>query len=195
MCNKLIKLLIFHTIIIAFAIPGIPAEKKRYYIDDFRPIYKEKTDSQIFPDELKILWQGGYGKEEAKEIQKNCSYEKITMKRTACYGTCPVYTATLSVNGKAKYEGIKHVERIGKYSGELFLIEYGKLCYLIDEYLKNRKYLYFRAPWTCSSACIITLELKDSTTLEIYDYGQYGLIELWAIQHTIDALIEKVEWK
>lgn len=44
---------------------------------------------------------------------KTCT---ITLERTACYGTCPIYTFTLNNDGTATYTGKKFVERIGDYS-------------------------------------------------------------------------------
>lgn len=43
--------------------------------------------------------------------------EKIyfALKRTACFGTCPVFEFTLNEKGEATYEGSAHVDRIGLY--------------------------------------------------------------------------------
>jgi hypothetical protein len=44
---------------------------------------------------------------------------KIVMKKTECYGTCPVYQITISGTGKALYEGKRHVKKIGKFEKQL----------------------------------------------------------------------------
>jgi hypothetical protein len=44
---------------------------------------------------------------------------KIEMKKTECYGTCPVYQITISGTGKALYEGRKHVKKTGKFEKQL----------------------------------------------------------------------------
>lgn len=41
------------------------------------------------------------------------------MKKTPCYGQCPVYTIKISKNGKGVFEGTKNVEKIGTYSFRL----------------------------------------------------------------------------
>ncbi|MEZ4799900.1 MAG: DUF6438 domain-containing protein [Flavobacteriales bacterium] len=37
------------------------------------------------------------------------------MKRTACFGTCPIYNVTIMDNGEVYYEGKNFVEKIGNY--------------------------------------------------------------------------------
>lgn len=37
----------------------------------------------------------------------------ITLERTACYGTCPVYSVTLRADGLVKWHGVDHVEHTG----------------------------------------------------------------------------------
>ena len=38
----------------------------------------------------------------------------ITLERTACQGTCPVYTVTLRADGLVKWHGVDHVEHTGE---------------------------------------------------------------------------------
>ncbi|MDX1943131.1 MAG: DUF6438 domain-containing protein [Saprospiraceae bacterium] len=39
----------------------------------------------------------------------------IALKRTSCYGKCPVFEANVFSDGKAIYKGMNHVEMIGIY--------------------------------------------------------------------------------
>jgi Domain of unknown function (DUF6438) len=39
---------------------------------------------------------------------------KITLERTACFGTCPIYTVTLYEDGRVVYEGEKYVDVAGE---------------------------------------------------------------------------------
>ncbi len=43
----------------------------------------------------------------------------VFMKRTGCYGTCPVYQFQLQANGLATYQGKANVELEGKYTTQL----------------------------------------------------------------------------
>lgn len=143
------------------------------------------------PEKYKPLWNPGYS--DKKLIFSICNYKKITLERFGCYGTCPVYKIKLNIDGTVKYTGIKYVDKIGKYSGELFLLRYGKLCYMIDEYLEKYNEINYEAPWTDDETCIISLLMKNGTIIKITDYGRQGPIELWAIQKTIDGLVSNLE--
>lgn len=43
----------------------------------------------------------------------------IELKRTACYGSCPVYTLKIDKNGKGLFEGVENVDKIGRFSFSL----------------------------------------------------------------------------
>lgn len=65
----------------------------------------------------------------ASEKRNKIRYEGsiITLEKTECYGTCPVYTITIFGTGKVMYEGKKHVKKEGKYEKELKDNEVSKL--------------------------------------------------------------------
>ena len=56
---------------------------------------------------------------EAKKSEQIKATDSISLERTACYGTCPVYTLTIYADGKVAYKGENHIEQIGLYSGQL----------------------------------------------------------------------------
>lgn len=43
----------------------------------------------------------------------------IAIKRNACFGACPQYTATVFKNGYTLYEGERNVKKIGKWKSQL----------------------------------------------------------------------------
>ena len=43
----------------------------------------------------------------------------LEMKKTPCYGFCPVYTIKIDTNGKGWYEGIENTEYIGVFRFKL----------------------------------------------------------------------------
>lgn len=47
------------------------------------------------------------------------AFGKATIRKTACYGNCPVFELTFDGAGKAYYKGKKHVKRIGKWEAPL----------------------------------------------------------------------------
>ena len=49
----------------------------------------------------------------SKHTTKNQKELIISLEKTACFGTCPVYKIKIYNSGKATYEGLKHVEKTG----------------------------------------------------------------------------------
>lgn len=43
----------------------------------------------------------------------------ITLKRTACYGTCPVYELTIDAEGNVFFNGLKHTTTLGNATGKI----------------------------------------------------------------------------
>ena len=56
---------------------------------------------------LSLTLAGGRAQSHADDVQ-------ITLERTACFGTCPAYTVTLSGDGTVRYEGRQFVRETGK---------------------------------------------------------------------------------
>lgn len=55
------------------------------------------------------------------EVQhRNISqFDELTLERTRCYGTCPIYKVRVSGEGQVKYEGIGYVKIIGSATAQL----------------------------------------------------------------------------
>lgn len=45
--------------------------------------------------------------------------DRITLKRTGCFGTCPIYEVMIFGNGIVSYEGKAYTTKEGKYAGQL----------------------------------------------------------------------------
>ena len=71
-------------------------------------------------------------------ISLSCSQnrEVICLRRTACYGQCPIYCVTIFENGDVDYEGKEHVKVQGKLH---FIIPKDSVDYL----LKNIQAIQF----------------------------------------------------
>ena len=50
---------------------------------------------------------------EEKERNKNLL---ISLEKTPCFGTCPIYKINISENGNGTYKGIRFVDSIGEYN-------------------------------------------------------------------------------
>ena len=43
----------------------------------------------------------------------------ITLERTACFGSCPVYTISVTPSGQVTFEGRAHVRQLGTATGQI----------------------------------------------------------------------------
>ncbi|MGD8781393.1 MAG: DUF6438 domain-containing protein [Ignavibacteria bacterium] len=54
-----------------------------------------------------------------KEITSSNNSAIITLERTACFGTCPIYSLSIYENGKTKYFGLEYVEQTGLHQSNI----------------------------------------------------------------------------
>ena len=58
----------------------------------------------------------------------------IVMSKGACFGTCPVYTISISDTGEMLFEGKRNTKKLGKYSKKLDLVSLKNLLGKFEEY-------------------------------------------------------------
>ena len=63
----------------------------------------------------------------------------IRLDRGACYGSCPIYTLTISGNGGVVFEGEKFVKAIGRQMGHLPEKSIRKLLAAFEDTLSGKK--------------------------------------------------------
>jgi hypothetical protein len=101
-------------------------------------------------------------------------FEYITLERTACYGTCPVYKVVINKNGDVDYEGIAFVAIEGKRKWTLKPKKIEQLVKLIKEFdFKNFQYNPKGPCCTDLPFCITTVKFLDGTVKEIDHYLGY----------------------
>ena len=86
------------------------------------------------PPHYRFLSEPGIGMESVDSLWSQIPYDSIYLRREPCFGTCPMYDATLYRGGRARYRGIRFVDRVGDYRGEVTLQDYGRLAYLLDRF-------------------------------------------------------------
>ncbi len=111
----------------------------------------------------------------------------VELKRTPCYGYCPVYTVKIDKNGKGLFEGVENVEKIGGYSFKLKqdeLADMEKDFLQIDFYqLKN----IYDGQVSDLPTTYITYH-KEGRRKKIMDY--YGAPEeLRSLENSIETLV------
>ncbi len=111
----------------------------------------------------------------------------IELKRTPCYGSCPVYTLKIDKNGKGLFDGVENVEKIGRFGFSLSQDELEELenAFLqVDFYQLKNIYdgLVSDLPTT-----YITYN-KDGNRKKIMDY-YHAPATLRALENRIETLV------
>lgn len=116
----------------------------------------------------------------------------ITLKRTACFGTCPVYKLTVSGDGKVVYEGTSFVNVTGIQNSQISQEQIKELIdafYAINYFALEDKYdaSITDMPTTITS---ITIDGKTKKVVNYYDAPK-KLVEL---ENKIDEITNSKQW-
>lgn len=120
----------------------------------------------------------------------------ITLERTACFGTCPVYSLTIRGDGTVVYEGKDFVKVKGKAETtisqeqvEQLVSEFEKVDYfsLNDSYTERT---ITDAPTVTTS---ITIDGKTKT-IEHYRGDENAPEALTQLENKIDEIVDSEQW-
>jgi uncharacterized protein DUF6438 len=126
----------------------------------------------------------------------------ITLERTACFGSCPVYTISVSRSGQVQYEGRAHVRRVGAATGT---VPRERVDALLSE-LERGGYFTFAERYTSpepacgryatdSPTAITSVTLAGRTKRIIHDYGCGGAPgALVVLERRIDEVLNSGQW-
>ena len=120
-------------------------------------------------------------------------YQSISLERTACFGTCPVYTVTLHQDGRAEYQARAHLPELGNFEGKFSSDEFRRLSYFIENCGFERLSGKYSASHTDDSTCIVRAT-SDSDTKVVSNYGDAGPVDLWAVEELIDGVRARIAW-
>jgi Domain of unknown function (DUF6438) len=126
----------------------------------------------------------------------------VTLERTPCFGTCPVYTVAISRNGEVTFTGKHHVAHTGHATGT---IPRGRIDSLLTE-LEAAGYFGFADSYVMDSpACgmyatdsptVITSATRDGETKTVrHDRGcSAAPPELSQLEQRIDEVAGTGKW-
>ena len=126
----------------------------------------------------------------------------VTLERTPCFGTCPVYRVTASANGAVRFEGKSHVPHPGSAVGQ---VPKARLDSLLAE-LKAADYFGFEEQYVpgspaCGNAAtdlptVTTSVTLDGRTKRIEHYrGCAGAPRaLSQLEERIDEVLNTAQW-
>jgi hypothetical protein len=118
----------------------------------------------------------------------------ITLERTPCYGSCPVDTLELRVDGTALYTGKENTDRIGQFTGTLQKREFDKLAlWLVTEGVFELNTSY-GTPNVDSPAQVIRI-VRGGKSKWVVNNSMDRSLQVLAMERVILAVSEVIEWQ
>ena len=119
--------------------------------------------------------------------------ELASIKRTACYGKCPIYRLTILDNGQVIYEGKQFVEKIGTYSGLLTGEDVANVLKMSEETNYFELEDAYDVPIADFPTCVTSVT-KDGKTKRVMN-KQGAPASLKKFETYLDSLLEGLELK
>jgi hypothetical protein len=153
------------------------------------------SESAPIPEVYQFLAHPGVGIESVDSLWARLPYDSISLRRDPCFGTCPMYDATLYRGGAARYHGIRFVDQVGGFKGEITLQDYGRLNYLLDRLEFMALPDSFAAAATDLPGMTLTAHRRPEGFKSVHDYGYVGPVELWTLGQVFDGILNRVQWE
>lgn len=129
-----------------------------------------------------------------KQVPTNSKmrYQKIGIQRTACFGTCPIYTATISSDGTVEYQGDGYVQQVGYIQSRVASAKFDTVAARIAELGFWEMEYSYSVNITCNPFTYLMVETeREIKVIRVYALGWSGMpAELSEIANLIDSLVE-----
>jgi len=130
--------------------------------------------------------------------------DSITLERTACFGTCPMYKVTVTSDGTVTFNGQRFTKTTGVAKGKIsreefrqLVAEFEKIKYfsLPDSYTPGTPVCPQRITDMPSANTSISLKGKAKGVMHYYGCGDKGaLAQLTALETKIDEVLGTQKW-
>ena len=131
----------------------------------------------------------------AAPTQNTFSGLMITMERTACHGTCPVYKLTIQGNGDVTYNGQDFVQVKGKQTAGLSLAQIQELVSAFEQAKFFTLRDYTHEDTTDSPSAITSITLNGKTKTINHYYGDNSAPQaLFDLESKIDEITNSKQW-
>jgi hypothetical protein len=117
---------------------------------------------------------------------------KITLKRTPCYGPCPVYEVTVSGTGEVEYSGEAHVARAGTHRWKISRRRLQRLAEAFERANYSRlEDRYTSREFTDAPGCLTSIEYENGTSKSIDHYhgDPTAPVALTELEDEIDRIV------
>ena len=118
---------------------------------------------------------------------------EITLSRTECYGTCPVYDLVLRSDGTATYHGGPHSRLEGDWTGTFSKNDFAELVHLAELIGYSSFAAVYERPVT-DSPWAITSVVRAGQRKRVRNYASTGPLALSAFEAAIDVVSARAEW-
>lgn len=132
------------------------------------------------------------------------SVVSVRLERSACFGTCPVYSLLVSRDGTLAWRGVAHVDARGERTGKVAADEFALIAAAAAHvrFLALRDHYAAKSDgctelWTDHGSIRITLQSTGGTKSVQYYLGCKGPAELRRIAwlaDTIDEMTSSAQW-
>lgn len=137
----------------------------------------------------------GYDERRVREITDGLPFDSISLERSACFGTCPVYRVVLRRDLGATYVGERHVERIGAWHARVPLRDYGLLAWLVERLDVMAMDSSYTRPVTDLPTATLRIWPRGAPRPKVIsDYAYAGPLELRTMMEMVDGLAARLEW-
>ena len=131
----------------------------------------------------------------AAPTQNTFSDLVITMERTACHGTCPVYKLTIEGNGEVTYDGRNFVQVKGKQTTSLSPAQIQDLVSAFEQAKFSTLTDYTHENTTDSQSVITSITRNGKTKTVNHYYGDNSAPqELFDLESKIDEITNSKHW-
>jgi hypothetical protein len=116
----------------------------------------------------------------------------VSLARGMCFGPCPVYRVTLSIDGHVTYDGEAFVDRLGEHIGSVDPNRVGRLATSILRLGFDRLQREYAAPHTCMSTSELVLWAGTRPSRVIDHGGAPAAFRKMAA--LVEAMVDEVDW-
>lgn len=114
----------------------------------------------------------------------------VTLRRGACFGTCPIYQVRLDSDGTVTWEGERFVERLGRYSGQIDAADFSRLA----GFIRRANFFEWEPEYAGNVTDLPDYDLTVAAGSQVKTVRQNGVDEppdFWVIAALVDGLAER----